>query len=118
MGQPVTTNPFLICMINMTVVFVVLYGLCLIVQLIKYLDPTRKKKLKTEMPEAQANAAVVELQKAQQENDDELIVIFTAALAAYGLNNAKIVSIRPVGNRSWAQAGRLEAVNARNCMFN
>lgn len=44
MGQPVTTNPLLISLINMTVVFAVLYGLSLIIRLIKVIDPTQKKK--------------------------------------------------------------------------
>lgn len=44
MGQPVTTNPVLIAMINMVVVFAVLYGLSLIVNLIRIIDPTQKKK--------------------------------------------------------------------------
>lgn len=43
MGQPVTTNPWLIMFINMTVVFAVLYGLSLIIRLIKVIDPTQKR---------------------------------------------------------------------------
>ena len=43
MGQPVTTNPWLIMFINMTIVFSVLYGLSLIIRLIKIIDPTKKK---------------------------------------------------------------------------
>lgn len=44
MSQPITTNPVLIALINMTVVFCVLYGLSLVVRLIKVIDPTQKKK--------------------------------------------------------------------------
>lgn len=44
MGQPVTTNPFMIALINMTVVFGVLYGLSLLIKLIRLIDPTQKKK--------------------------------------------------------------------------
>jgi hypothetical protein len=43
-GQPVTTNPILIALINMTVVFAVLYGLSLVVRLIQVIDPTQKKR--------------------------------------------------------------------------
>jgi hypothetical protein len=43
MGHPVTTNPFIIMLINMTVVFVVLYGLSLLIRLIHIIDPTKKK---------------------------------------------------------------------------
>lgn len=44
MGQPITTNPVLIAMINMTVVFAVLYGLSLMIRLITLIDPTQKKR--------------------------------------------------------------------------
>jgi len=44
MGQPITTNPVLIALINMTVVFAVLYGLSLVIRLIQFIDPTQKKK--------------------------------------------------------------------------
>ena len=43
MGQPVTTNPVIIMMINMTIVFAVLVGLQVLVQLIHVIDPTKKK---------------------------------------------------------------------------
>ena len=43
MGQPVTTNPVIIMMINMTIVFAVLIGLQVLVQLIHVIDPTKKK---------------------------------------------------------------------------
>lgn len=43
-GQPITTNPILIALINMTVVFAVLYGLSLVVRLIQVIDPTQKKR--------------------------------------------------------------------------
>ncbi len=44
MGHPVTTNPFIIMLINMTVVFAVLVGLSLMIRLIHIVDPTAKKK--------------------------------------------------------------------------
>ena len=43
MGHPVTTNPFIIMLINMTVVFVVLYGLSWMIRIIHMIDPTKKK---------------------------------------------------------------------------
>lgn len=42
-GQAVTTSPMMIMVINMTIVFAVLYGLSLVIQLIQYVDPTREK---------------------------------------------------------------------------
>ena len=41
MTQPITTNPFIIMLINMTVVFAVLWGLSLLVKLIHIIDPTK-----------------------------------------------------------------------------
>ncbi len=43
MGHPVTTNPFIIMMINMTVVFAVLFGLSMMIRLIHLVDPTKKQ---------------------------------------------------------------------------
>ena len=43
MGHPVTTNPFIIMMINMTVVSAVLFGLSMMIRLIHLVDPTKKQ---------------------------------------------------------------------------
>ena len=43
MSQPVTTNPFIIMLINMTVVFLVLIALGVVINLIHYFDPTKPK---------------------------------------------------------------------------
>ncbi|WP_413781994.1 OadG family protein [Anaeroselena agilis] len=40
-GTPVTTSPVLIMIINMTVVFAVLYALSLVIKLIQKIDPTK-----------------------------------------------------------------------------
>ena len=55
MSQPVTTNPFIIMLINMTVVFAVLIALGFVINLIHYLDPTKPKAAKEE-PKAEAPA--------------------------------------------------------------
>ncbi|WP_425060599.1 hypothetical protein SCACP_13330 [Sporomusa carbonis] len=121
MDQPVTTNPILISLINMTVVFAVLYGLSLIVRLIRVIDPTQKKNVaKTESPAVAAPVATApaELEiAASYQDENEVIAVIAAAIAAYGFSASQIVSIRPVGGKAWAQAARLEAVNARNQMF-
>jgi len=43
-GQAVTTNPWLIMAINMTVVFAVLIALGILMEIVHLIDPTRKKK--------------------------------------------------------------------------
>ncbi len=117
MGQPVTTNPLVIMFINMTVVFSVLYGLSLIIRLIKMIDPTQKKSIaKTEpapvaAPVAAAPAAPAEVDQGQ------LIAVLAAAVAATGFGAARILAVRPVGGKGWSQAARLETVQSRNRMY-
>lgn len=116
MGQPVTTNPILIAAINMTVVFAVLYGLSLIVNLIRIIDPTQKKKItQNELPVV-VNSAPVVADAAIEEDYDEMMILFTAAIAAYGHGDARIVAIRPIGAPTWTQVARTEGVNRKNGM--
>ena len=53
----------------------------------------------------------------EEEEYDEMIILFTAAIAAYGHSGAKIVAIRPVGGSTWSQTARVEGVSLRNGMF-
>lgn len=46
-----TTNPFMIMVVNMTIVFVVLFLLGLVIELIHKLDPTRKTAAEAEAEE-------------------------------------------------------------------
>ena len=45
MGHPVTTNPLIIMMINMTVVFFVLVALSGLIHLIHMVDPTKEPEV-------------------------------------------------------------------------
>lgn len=117
MGQPVTTNPVLIALINMTVVFAVLYGLSLIIRLIQIIDPTQKKKIAQEESPNLVSETAVTTVSAEEEDYDEMIILFTAAIAAYGLSNARIVAVRPVSGKLWTQAARIEDVSLRNQKF-
>jgi len=117
---PVTTNPVLIALINMTVVFAVLYGLSLMIRLITLIDPTKKKQIaSTEFTESEATAPKVADTTIQEENYDEMIILFTAAIAAYNHSDVKIVAmrLRPVGGTIWSQTARMEGVHVRNGMF-
>lgn len=113
MGQPVTTNPFVIMLINMTVVFAVLWGLSLLVRLIKIIDPTKKKIL----VESEPVPADIPIAATSSVEADETIILIAAALAAYGYSPSQIVSIRPVGGVVWTQTARVEAVQQRTQMF-
>lgn len=121
MDQPVTTNPMIIMMINMTVVFAVLWGLSFVVRLIHIIDPTRKKETAAEAEALQKkNAVVTESAPAVKDDDmasEETFILVAAALAAYGCKDARIVSIRPVKNPGWTQAARMEAVQNNQRMF-
>ena len=119
MGQPITTNPVLIAAINMTVVFAVLYGLSLMIRLITLIDPTQKKKVAaTEVSaKVQETTVIADAAMSEEEEYDEMILLFTAAIAAYGHSGARIVAIRPVGVTTWSQTARVEGVSLRNGMF-
>lgn len=121
MDQPVTTNPLLISLINMTMVFVVLYGLSWIVRFIQLIDPYRKKQ-QTPAAESPLVSAAPEQDSTEDgetamKEQDDMMVIFTAAIAAAGYPNAKITAIRPVNRTMWAKTARLEMVTARSKMF-
>ncbi len=120
MGQPVTTNPILIALINMTVVFAVLYGLSLVIRLIRLVDPTQKKNIAKIEPPAPAAAAVITAapEAAGGPEEAQVIAVIAAAIAAYGYSPAQIASIRRIsGGEGWTQAARLAVVNTRNQMF-
>ena len=106
MGHPVTTNPFIIMLINMTVVFVVLYGLSLLIRLIHVIDPTKKAA------DAPAAAPVVAAPAAAVPAADNsaVLAVIAAAVAAYGCSEADIVTIRPVGSPVWTNAGRMAGI--------
>jgi len=115
---PVTTNPILIALINMTVVFAVLYGLSLMIRLITLIDPTKKKQIAPiESAAPLTTEPSVTDSAIQQEEYDELVILFTAAIAAYGQSGAKIVALRLVSGGTWSQSARIEGVSVRNGMF-
>lgn len=123
-----TSNPFVIMLINMTVVFGVLYGLSLVIRLIKIVDPTKKKiiaeddlskkKIAPNVDKGVESESATTSTSAQPvSNDDETFILIAAAIAAYGYSPSQIVSIRTVGGEVWRQTARVEAVQARNQMF-
>lgn len=113
--QPVTTNPVLIMLINMTIVFSVLYGLSWVIRLIQYLDPTKKKTPSQPSPEV-APLPVQEIVEEEDEMED-IIVVLAAAAAAYGYQPSQIVAIRPVESKIWANTARLDVMSTRKQMF-
>ena len=109
MSHPVTTNPFIIMLINMTIVFGVLIALGLVINLIHMIDPTRKREEKKAeapaVPEAPAAAPVAE-PVAEDGLTPEVVAVITAALASYGYGASQIHAIRPIESSGWKQSGR------------
>ena len=97
-GGPVTTNPVLICLINMTIVFGILAILGCLIELIHKLDPT---KVKEEPQQAAPVAAVQETAVAAEPagtsmEDKTLVAVITTALMAYGYADVRVTSIKKV----------------------
>ena len=108
-GQAVTTNPWLIMAINMTVVFVVLILLGVLMKIVHLVDPTKKKKEvpKTETTVA-APAAAPAAPSASAQNEDEVVAAIVGAIVAMGYSSEQIASIRPTATSAkWRLEGRL-----------
>jgi len=115
MGHPVTTNPLIIMMINMTVVFVVLISLSFLIKLIHAIDPTKKPEISTEDHEddedtAGETAAIISKLQAQNTApaveegiSPEVIAAITAAIACCGISG-QVRAVRVVNNGgAWRQ---------------
>ena len=108
-GQAVTTNPWLIMAINMTVVFVVLILLGVLMEIVHLVDTTKKKKEvpKTETTVA-APAAAPAAPSASAQNEDEVVAAIVGAIVAMGYSSEQIASIRPTATSAkWRLEGRL-----------
>ena len=108
MSEPVTTNPFVIMLINMTVVFIVLVALGLVINLIHAIDPTKEKA--APQKEAPAPAPTPAAPAPERVSADgvspEVIAVIAAALASYGYGPAAIRAVRPIERDGWKNAGR------------
>lgn len=103
MSEPVTTNPFVIMLINMTVVFIVLIALGLVINLIHAIDPTKEKEAPAPAPTPAASAPEP---VSADGVSPEVIAVIAAALASYGCGPAAIRAVRPIERDGWKNAGR------------
>ncbi|MBQ3433523.1 MAG: OadG family protein [Selenomonadaceae bacterium] len=112
--SPVTTNPLIIMMINMTVVFIVLVVLMYLIKLIHFIDPTKEPEVK-EAPEEEplvavksATASAPEPAPVVEEGiKPEVIAAITAAIAAYGFaGQVKAVHIINHEGTPWRAAAK------------
>ena len=114
--SPVTTNPLIIMLINMTVVFIVLVALIYLIKLIHFLDPTKVKPqpaaaeeeeeplvaVKSASAPASAPAPVVE-----EGISPEVIAVISAAIAAYGFSGqVKAVNILNHEGTPWRASAK------------
>ena len=109
-GQAVTTNPWLIMAINMTVVFVVLILLGILMEIVHLIDPTKKKKEapKTELTVVTHAATPVAAPSASAQNEEEVVAAIVGAIVAMGYSSEQIASIRPTATSAkWRLEGRL-----------
>ena len=111
---PTTTNPWLIALINMTIVFAVLAALGGIMNLIKIVDPTQKKSAKPAVAPAAAPRAAAPVAK---KNDAEVMAVIAAAVAAYGYSSSQIDCVSRLSAAGWSQNARIEAISARKECF-
>ena len=113
MGHPVTTNPLIIMLINMTVVFIVLVSLSFLIRLIHYVDPTAKREEKAvkapQLPAVPTPAPTPVVSQApviEEGIPEETIAVIFAAIAGYGYSTGQVHAIRPIYNKTWEHSGR------------
>lgn len=108
-GQAVTTNPWLIMAINMTVVFVVLILLGILMTIVHLIDPTKKKKdVPRSAPVVAPAATPVAAPNASAQNEGEVVAAIVGAIVAMGYSSEQIASIRPTATSAkWRLEGRL-----------
>ena len=110
---PVTTNPWLIALINMTIVFGVLIALGVLMNLLQVIDPTKKKVAKPAVAPTPAAAPAAAVQ-----DDSEIIAVIAAAVAACGVSADQIACVRRIDAKSaWTVSGRVEAISVRKECF-
>ena len=110
---PVTTNPWLIALINMTIVFGVLIALGILMNLLQVIDPTKKKVAKPAVAPTPAAAPV-----AVAQDDSEIIAVIAAAVAACGVSADQIACVRRIDAKSaWTVSSRVEAISVRKECF-
>ena len=115
MSHPVTTNPLIIMLINMTVVFLVLTALGVVINLIHYIDPTKPKAApKEEAPAVPAPVAEPEPVAAapvEEGISPEVVAVIAAAVASMGCAGT-VKAIRPIERNNWKNSGR-NAIQSR-----
>ena len=115
MSHPVTTNPLIIMLINMTVVFLVLIALGVVINLIQYIDPTKPKDAPEEAvpnaPEPVAEPEPAAAAPVEEGISPEVVAVIAAAVASMGCAGT-VKAIRPLERNNWKNSGR-NAIQSR-----
>ena len=111
---PVTTNPWLIAIINMTIVFAVLIALGVLMSLIQVVDPTKKKAA---TPAAAAPAPKAAAAAPKADNGALIAVIAAAVAAAQGCSAEEVAIVRINKAAGWTANAFVDAVSARKDSF-
>ena len=115
MSHPVTTNPLIIMLINMTVVFLVLIALGVVINLIHYIDPTKPKAAPEEVapaaPEPVAEPVPAAAAPVDEGISPEVVAVIAAAVASMGCAGT-VKAIRPIERNNWKNSGR-NAIQSR-----
>ena len=115
MSHPVTTNPLIIMLINMTVVFLVLIALGVVINLIHYIDPTKPKAAPEEAapakPEPVSDPEPVAAAPVEEGISPEVVAVIAAAVASMGCAGT-VKAIRPIERNNWKNSGR-SAIQSR-----
>ena len=119
--SPVTTNPLIIMMINMTVVFIVLVVLMYLIKLIHLVDPTKPKEVPDQSEDEAPLVAVKSSTPAPKPEpvveegiSPEVIAVISAAVAAYGFaGQVKAVHIVNHEGTPWRAAARFNTLKRK-----
>ena len=121
--SPVTTNPLIIMMINMTVVFIVLVVLMYLIKLIHLVDPTKPKEEPAQVTEdeplvavkSSSSPAVAPAPEPVEEGiSPEIIAAISAAISAYGFSGqVKAVHIVNHEGTPWRASARFSTLQRK-----
>ena len=121
--SPVTTNPLIIMMINMTVVFIVLVVLMYLIKLIHLVDPTKPKEEPAQAVEddeplvavkSSASTSAPPPEPVDEGIPPEVIAAISAAIAACGISGqVRAVHIVNHEGTPWRSSARFNPLHRK-----
>jgi len=120
--SPVTTNPLIIMMINMTVVFIVLIVLMYLIKLIHIVDPTKPKEEPAQVAAddeplvavKSAATAAPSPEPVDEGISPEIIAAISAAIAACGISGqVRAVHIVNHEGTPWHSSARFNSLHRK-----